>query len=156
MTLPARSIDDIGGECLRRETGVLVDPWSGKDPVYRQQFVDRFAAIRRMLSSNGVELVRKGGYPADPPSNSIILEAQVSPDISMLVRASGLSSYAVVQRKDNAEVVLDEFTLRDVLLIADRVFRRDASVRTEKGVLTRLAAATEIYRLHAFGMGPGK
>lgn len=148
-----RPIDDVGGEVLRRVNGLrLTPPWHECDAQYKTQWTDRFAQIRRMLEAHGLE-IRRVANPTlrEPPADPIFWRGPVEgdPGAEMLIRADGIR-YSVLLDKGGTQTLQASFTMDGALQIGDRVLQRERAVLKEKGVLTTLAAACEVWRLHAF------
>ncbi|RWN35814.1 hypothetical protein [Mesorhizobium sp.] len=109
-------------------------------------------------TSAGVQLVRTGEpVPAETPTGPTIVANQVyaQPETVREVRAEA-GKFSIVAIKAGETTVEQTFTLNEIMLNAGLVLGDDPIAKTIKGLGRQLAAATEIYRLNAAGMGGGK
>lgn len=141
----------ILAECIRLEPRPGTRPlWQDCDPMYRQQWLHRAAHLTRLLERHGVELALK---PADP----IISRNEIAgrPGTFLVIRADGGDAFSAVVDADSKQTVETRFALPDVVVLIDRVLRRDPTVRNEPGLLTKLAAYGDILRLDRAGSPHG-
>jgi len=157
-----RPIRDTLAECLRRERYGLIRPlWAdlvGFDDDTAEEVRRRADHLMRLLSDYGVQLVQTGEPApiATPTSPTIIANAVFGAhgvERSVCVADVGFS---IVATKDGQSTVEQTFTLNEVMLNAGLVLADDPAAKTIKGLGRQLAAATEVYRLNAAGMGGGK
>ncbi|TIU02308.1 MAG: hypothetical protein E5W43_00755 [Mesorhizobium sp.] len=155
----SREICDILAECMRRERYGLIRPlWADADDDSREEVRRRADHLMRLLSDYGVDLVRRGDIePPQAPTSQTIIANQVcgQPDTMREVRAID-GKFAIVAVKAGAAAVEQTFTLNEVMLNAGLVLADDPAAKTIKGLGRQLAAAAEIYRLNAAGLGGGK
>ncbi|TJV51132.1 MAG: hypothetical protein E5Y01_16215 [Mesorhizobium sp.] len=155
----SREIRDILAECMRRERYGLIRPlWADADDDSREEVRRRADHLMRLLSDYGVDLVRRVDVdPSPAPTSRTILANQVygQPDTMREVRAAE-GGFAIVAVKAGVPATEQSFTLNEVMLNADLVLSDDPAAKTIKGLGRQLAAATEIYRLNAAGLGGGK
>lgn len=140
-------------ECLRLEARPGTRPlWQDCDPAYRQQWLDRAAHLTRLLDRRGVERVCKtGNNYSDPiPADPIISRNEIAgrPGTFLLIRSDGGDAFSAAIEKGGKQTIVEmSFALPDVVVLIDRVLRRDPTVRNEPGLLTKLAAYGDILRL---------
>ncbi|TGT72931.1 hypothetical protein EN802_13715 [bacterium M00.F.Ca.ET.159.01.1.1] len=155
-----REIRDVLAECLRRERYGLIRPlWADADDDAREEVRRRADHLTRLLSDYGVELVRPADKePPAPPTSETIIANQVynQPDTMREVIAGADGKFEIVAVKANVGTVEQTFTLNEVMLNAGLVLADDPAAKTIKGLGRQLAAAVEIYRLNAAGLGGGK
>ncbi|RWO37295.1 MAG: hypothetical protein EOS11_28840 [Mesorhizobium sp.] len=154
-----RSIRDILAECMRRERYGLVRPlWADMDDETQEEVRRRADHLIRILADYGVTLIPSGEpAPIATPTSPTILANQIyaQPDTMREVCAEA-GKFSIVAVKNGVSVVEQSFTLNEVMLNAGLVLADDPAAKTIKGLGRQLAAATEIYRLNAAGMGGGK
>ncbi|TIN36823.1 MAG: hypothetical protein E5Y10_22095 [Mesorhizobium sp.] len=156
MTRPVR---DIVAECIRRERYGLIRPlWADADDDSREEVRRRADHLIRLLADYGVQMLRTGEpAPAETPTGPAIVANQVyaQPDTMREVRVD-VGKFSIVTVKAGDATAEQSFTLNEVMLNAGLVLADDPAAKTIKGLGRQLAAATEIYRLNAAGMGGGK
>lgn len=154
-----RPIRDILAEGMRRERLGLVRPlWSNWDEDSREEVRRRADHLMRILSDAGIQLVQTGGpAPVAPPTSQTIVANQVyaQPDTMREVRIEE-RGFSVVAVKAGQSTVEQTFTLNEVMLNAGLVLTGDPAAKSIKDLGKQLAAAVEIYRLNAAGIGGGK
>lgn len=146
----------IFAECIRLEARPGTRPlWQDCDPAYRQQWLDRAAHLTRLLNRREVELAPNGErQPPPAPADPIISRNEIAgrPGTFLLIRSDGGDAFSAVIEKGGKQTVVETmFTLPDVVVLIDRVLRRDPTVRNEPGLLTKLAAYGDILRLDMAG-----
>ncbi|TPM19799.1 hypothetical protein [Mesorhizobium sp. B2-3-6] len=154
-----RAVRDILAEGMRRERLGLVRPlWHDWDDDSREEVRRRADHLIRILADYGVQMVQAGDpAPIAMPTSSTIVANQVyaQPDTMREVRAEA-GKFSVVTVTGGVDTVEQTFTLNDVMVNAGLVLTGDPAAKTIKDLGKQLAAATEIYRLNAAGMGGGK
>ncbi|RVD44892.1 hypothetical protein EN742_00670 [Mesorhizobium sp. M4A.F.Ca.ET.020.02.1.1] len=157
----SREIRDIMAECMRRERYGLIRPlWADMvgDDAAAEEVRRRADHLIRILADYGVELVFRGDVtPPAVPTSQTILVNQVfgQPDTLREIRA-GEGAFSILAIKAGVPTAEQSFTLNEVMLNAGLVLADDPAAKTIKGLGRQLAAATEIYRLNAAGVGGGK
>lgn len=158
----SRAIRDILAECMRRERYGLIRPlWqdlAGVDDAAAEEVRRRADHLIRILSDAGVQLVHAGEpAPITSPTSPTIVANQVfnAPDTMREVRVEE-RGFSIVAVKGGDTTVEQTFTLNEVMLNAGLVLAGDPAAKTVKDLGRQLAAATEIFRLNAAGMGGGK
>jgi len=152
----ARDIDDIFGECLRREQRLLVDPWEKCD--CQQQYKDRSHQLRLMLRACGLELTRITDLERPKITHDPVFwrgQHVKQPEKTTLIRHDGGPRYSVLVEENKAQQLQTSFTVDTQLLFADRILRRDPTVMEDlkkPGTLSALAAYAETLRLHPVGV----
>ena len=156
----SRPVRDIVAECLRRERYGLIHPlWPDADDDAREEVRRRADHLIRLLADYGVELARPTDKEPPPaPTHRTLVENQVygEPNAVREIIAGADGKFEVVIVKANVGTVEQVFTLNEVMLNAGLVLSGDPAAKSIKGLGTQLAAATEIYRLNAAGVGGGK
>lgn len=154
-----RQVRDILAECMRRERYGLIRPlWADADDDMREEVRRRADHLIRILSDYGVQLVQSGApAPAVLPTSPTIVADQVYAQGGTFreVRAEA-RGFSIVLVKDGEPTVEQIFTLNEVMLNAGLVLADDPAAKSVKGLGRQLAAACEVYRLNAAGMGGGK
>ncbi|MES0168217.1 hypothetical protein NKJ87_19880 [Mesorhizobium sp. M0027] len=154
-----RPIRDILAEGIRRERLGLIRPlWQDSDEDSREEVRRRADHLLRILSDAGVQLVQLGEpAPIAVPAGPTIAANQVynAPDTMREVRVEE-RGFSIVAVKGGGATVEQTFTLNDVMLNAGLVLAGDPAAKTIKDLGKQLAAACEVYRLNAAGMGGGK
>ncbi|PWJ93561.1 hypothetical protein C8D77_101240 [Mesorhizobium loti] len=157
-----RAIRDILAECMRRERYGLIRPlWSdlaGVDDAAAEEVRRRADHLMRILSDAGVQLVQTGEpAPVAAPTSPTIVANQVyaQPDTMREVRVEE-RGFSIVAVKAGQSTIEQAFTLNDVIVNAGLVLTGDPAAKAIKDLGKQLAAAVEIYRLNAAGMGGGK
>lgn len=157
-----RAVRDILAECMRRERYGLIRPLWGDmaavDDGAAEEVRRRADHLIRILADYGVQMVRTGEpAPAETPAGPAIVANQVyaQPDTMREVRVD-VGKFSIVAVKAGDATVEQSFTLNEVMLNSGLVLADDPAAKTIKGLGRQLAAATEIYRLNAAGMGDGK
>lgn len=157
-----RQVRDILAECMRRERHGLIRPlWAdlaGVDDDAAEEVRRRADHLIRILSDYGVQLVQTGEPAAIvTPTSPTIVANQIynQADTNREVRADA-GRFSIVTVKAGEATVEQSFTLNEVMLNAGLVLAGDPAAKTIKDLGKQLAAATEIYRLNAAGMGGGK
>lgn len=154
-----RAIRDILAECMRRERYGLIRPlWADTDDETREEVRRRADHLLRILADYGVTLVPSDEpAPIATPTSPTIVANQVysQADTMREVRVD-TGKFSIVTIKVGEATVEQTFTLNEVMLNAGIVLADDPAAKTIKGLGRQLAAATEIYRLNAAGMGGGK
>ncbi|MER8762864.1 hypothetical protein [Mesorhizobium sp. M0968] len=154
-----RPIRDILAEGMRRERLGLIRPlWQDWDEDSREEVRRRADHLIRILSDAGVQLVQMGEpAPIAVRTGPTIVANQVynAPDTMREVRVEE-RGFSIVAVKGDDATVEQTFTLNDVMLNAGLVLAGDPAAKTIKDLGKQLAAACEVYRLNAAGMGGGK
>lgn len=157
-----REVRDILAECMRRERYGLIRPlWAdlaGVDDEGAEEVRRRADHLLRILSDAGVQLVQTGlPPPVSTPTGPTIIANQVfnAPDIMREIRVDA-GKFSIVAVKGGETTVEQTFTLTEAMLNAGLVLAGDPAAKTIKDLGKQLAAAAEIYRLNAAGMGGGK
>ncbi len=154
-----REIRDILAEGMRRERLGLVRPlWPAMDEDSREEVRRRADHLMRILSDYGIQLVQTGApVPVAAPTSPTIVANQVynAPDTMREVRVEE-RGFSIVSVKGGDTTVEQTFTLNEVMLNAGLVLTGDPAAKTIKDLGKQLAAAVEIYRLNAAGIGGGK
>ena len=144
------SIRDTLARTMRaaRLDGLSV-PWDGLTDLGKEQW--RLTAdqiIRTMMADYGIALVRAGDPepPAPPQTSPVIWKFPlVSSETIRSVRRGEGYNWEIV---DGDKVVLT-FTMQETFIEAGMVLRGDPEALKIKGLMTRLAAVSEIYRVGA-------
>lgn len=151
-----RPIRDILAEVLRRERLGLMRPlWQEW-----QQFADeecelvrqRADHVIRLLDELGVTLVRTGDAlpPAPPPQSPVIWRYSLTESETVrLVRKGPGDQWEIVKLAGGEEKVELAFSLASLSVEAGMVLRADPEALKLKGLMTRLAAGLEIFRVEA-------
>lgn len=154
-----RETRDIVAECMRRERYGLIRPlWADADDDAREEVRRRADHLIRILADYGVRFDQVGEpTPLATPTSPIIVANQVvnAPDTMREVRVEE-RGFSIVAIKGGDTTVEQTFTLNEVMLNAGLVLAGDPAAKAIKDLGRQLAAATEIYRLNAAGMGGGK
>jgi hypothetical protein len=154
-----REIRDILAECLRRERYGLIRPlWADVDHDAREEVRRRADHLIRILADYGVRFDQVGEpTPIATPTSTTIIANQVvgAPDTMREVRVEK-RGFSIVAVKAGDTAVEQTFTLNEVMLNAGLVLADDPAAKTIKGLGKQLAAACEVYRLNAAGLGGGK
>ncbi|TPN34769.1 hypothetical protein [Mesorhizobium sp. B1-1-6] len=154
-----RAVRDILAEGMRRERYGLIRPlWADADDDSREEVRRRADHLMRILSDYGVQLVRTGEpAPIAAPTSPTIVANQIyaQPDTMREVRAEA-GKFSIVTVKGGDATVEQTFSLNDVMLNAGLVLTGDPVAKTIKDLGKQLAAAVEIFRLNAAGLGGGK
>ncbi|TIN76754.1 hypothetical protein [Mesorhizobium sp.] len=154
-----RAVRDILAECMRRERYGLIRPlWAEMDDETQEEVRWRADHLIRILADYGVQMVRAGEpAPAETPTGPTIVANQVydHPDTTREVRVDA-GKFSIVTIKGGETTVEQTFTMIDVMLNCGLVLSGDPAAKMIKDLGKQLAAATEIYRLNAAGMGGGK
>lgn len=157
MTRPVR---DILGEAIRRERLGLIRPlWADCLEDLREAYRRRADFILRLLSSDGVTLDGAGAAGRSAPSEQspVIWEHPLPGGKQMrMVRMAKGGEWDILTR-DNAgkEETEQRFSLADAYRNSGLVLAGDPSAAKIPGLGRMLAAALEIHRLNAAGMGNG-
>ena len=154
-----REVRDIVAECMRRERYGLIRPlWADADDDSREEVRRRADHLIRILADYGVRFDQVGEpTPISTPTSPTIVANQVfnAPDTMREVRVEE-RGFSIVSIKAGDTTVEQTFTLNDVMVNAGLVLAGDPAAKTTKDLGKQLAAAVEIYRLNAAGMGGGK
>ncbi|MGX9145908.1 hypothetical protein [Mesorhizobium sp. 128a] len=154
-----REVRDILAECMRRERYGLIRPlWAHADDDSREEVRRRADHLIRILADYGVRFDQVGEpTPAATPTSATIVANQVfnAPDTTREVCIAE-RGFSIVTVKADETTVEQTFTLNEAMLNAALVLCGDPAAKTIKDLGKQLAAAAEIYRLNAAGMGGGK
>ena len=151
-------IRDVVGEAMRRERLGDVHPqWSHWYEDAREAYRGRADHLIRILARAGVAIVRivDGNPDAPVPSSSIIYQDKiVGRNAERQLRRGAGDNWEVAKVESGETAVQLTFTLAQAYDLAGRALQGDREVATAPGILTTLAAALEIHRMHAADMEP--
>lgn len=153
-----RPIRDVVGEALRLERLGDVHPhWSKWYEEAREGYRRRADHLIRILARAGVAVVRIGDGVSDAPvqSSPIIYQDKIiGRNAERQLRRGAGDNWEVAKVEDGQTAVQLTFTLTQAYDLAGRALQGDRDVATAPGILTTLAAALEIHRMHAADMEP--
>lgn len=152
MTDP-RPSRDILAECIRLERLGIIHPlWAdwfdeGREPVRM-----RADHIIRLLADRGVGLVQIGEpRPAARPDSPVFWRWKiVGREAERIVRIAP-AGIEVLKLEGGQEALQLAFTLAEAHELAGRGLSGDRELTQEAGVITKLSAALEAYRVNAVG-----
>jgi hypothetical protein len=157
--MSGRPVRDILAECLRRERLGLVRPlWADADDDAREEVRRRADHLIRILADYGVRFDQVGEpTPVATPTSPTIVANQVvnAPDTMREIRVAE-RGFSIITIKGGDTTLEQTFTLNEAMVNAGLVLAGDPAAKTIKDLGRQLAAAVEIYRLNAAGMGGGK
>lgn len=148
-----REIRDILGECIRLERLGIINPmWSDWFEEAREPVRMRADHILRLLADRGVELVQTGEprQTTRPDSPVFWRWKIVDRNAERLVRISP-AGIEVVKVEAGQEALQIAFQMTEAHDLAGRGLAGDRELTKEPGVITKLSAALEAYRVNAVG-----
>lgn len=162
---PAR---DALGEALRLRHGIMrPEPWVKWDkiaPTETEDYRVQADATLRHLRRLGFDIVvaETGKKPVEPPAKPTIwrfplhqTEKQVAERAKQTMREVRKGEKAAWDVADDDKVKVS-CTMRECAVLADRVLQNDPSVKSEAGVMTKLAVAFQVFFAEAQTMSPPK
>jgi hypothetical protein len=133
-----RPVRDILAQCMRQECRPNAF-WPEDDHVFKAQFLDRAGHLTRLLARYGVKLVAtKDAQNMRENIPDTFWHHEIAPGMAVFMRAEGDARFSVVYAKDGKENAVSA-DLAEVLILADRIVNRDETVKSEPGVMTKLA-----------------
>lgn len=150
-----REIRDILAECIRFERLGPIQPlwWNwweeGREPVRK-----RADHILRLLADRGVELIRTGesvSATTRHDSPEIWRFKIMGRNAERIVRATA-AGIEVVMAEDGKETVQLAFAIGEAHALSGRGLIGDRELMKEPGVVTKLAATLEAYRVNAIDL----
>ena len=148
-----REIRDIFAECIRLERLGIIHPlWSDWFEDAREPVRMRADHIIRLLADRGVELVQTGEVrPISRPDRPVFWRWKiVDRNAERLVRI-GQAGIEIVKLENGQEALQIAFPMAEAHDLAGRGLAGDRELTKEPGVITKLSAAVEAYRVNAVG-----
>lgn len=142
---------DVVASCMRLERlGPTRPLWSDLDEPSKENFRRYADHLIALLYRFGIEMTVKGEPVPAPtaPADGVLNRYQlIEPaGATLLLRADGQDMFSATIDAGGKKSAC-AFSLAEATILADRVLRRDPTVRGEAGLLTKLAAAAELYRI---------
>lgn len=148
-----RDIRDILAECIRLERLGVINPlWPNWFEEAREPVRMRADHIIRLLADRGVELIQTGEpKQATRPDSPVFWRWKiVGQNAERLVRI-GPAGIEIVKLENGLEALQIAFPMTEAHDLAGRGLAGDRELTKEPGVITKLSAAVEAYRVNAVG-----
>ncbi|AMS41188.1 hypothetical protein [Aminobacter aminovorans] len=145
-----REIRDILAECIRLERLGLIHPlWSEWFEAGREPVRMRADHILRLLSDRGVTIVQTGEPQSTTRPEPVFWRWKINGQNAERIARAGANGIEVAKLDAGTETTQLTFGLAEAHDLANRGLCGDRELMKEAGVITKISAALEAYRVGA-------